>query len=100
MSSKSASLPEQRAGWIRPIRKALGLSLATVGKRAGIHRQNVLAFEKSEETEQIKIQNLRRIAEAMDCDFVYAIIPRQSAIVDVAMRYAKTNPPKERRHEP
>jgi predicted DNA-binding mobile mystery protein A len=88
MSVKSAAAPEPRSGWIRSVREALGLSLADVGKRVGLHRQNVLSLQKSEEREQITIRNLRRIADAMDCELVYYIIPKQKAIVGLARKCA------------
>jgi predicted DNA-binding mobile mystery protein A len=89
VSFKPAAAHEPKNGWIRLMREALGLSLADVAKRVGIHRQNVLSFQKSEETEHITIRNLRRIAEAMDCELVYYIIPRRKAIVDLARTYAE-----------
>lgn len=65
-----------KGGWIRAVRKARGLTQAAVAKRMDLHRQNVLQSEKAEESGQILLWNLRRIAEAMDCELVYAIIPR------------------------
>jgi predicted DNA-binding mobile mystery protein A len=95
MPVRSSSVPQR--GWIRSIREALGLSLSRVAKRAGIQRQNLLQFQISEERGQIKLANLRRIAEAMDCELVYAIIPKQTAIVDLATRCAEALTPSRNR---
>jgi predicted DNA-binding mobile mystery protein A len=73
-----------KGGWIRTVRRMRGLSLAAVAKRLDIHRQNVLQFEKSEEKGHILIGNLSRIAEAMECELVYAIVPKR--------RRTKANP--------
>ena len=73
-----------KGGWIRAVRKAHGLTLTAVAKRMGLHRQNVLQTEKAEESGQILLWNLRRMAEAMECELVYAIIPKR--------RRTKANP--------
>ena len=66
-----------KGGWIRAIRKMRGLSLTAVAKRLDLQRQNVFQFEKSEEQGHILIANLRRVADAMECELVYAIIPKR-----------------------
>jgi predicted DNA-binding mobile mystery protein A len=75
-----------KGGWIRAVRQARGLSLQGLAKRLGIQRQNVLQFEKSEERGHILLWNLKRIAEAMDCELVYAIIPKRGTPLDVTPR--------------
>lgn len=79
MSFKSGTEPQRNRGSIRLTRIALGLTLDSIAKRTGIRRQNVHQFEISEERGQIKLANLRRIAEAMDCELVYTIVPKQTA---------------------
>jgi predicted DNA-binding mobile mystery protein A len=71
---RSVSVP--KGGWIRAVRKARGLSLNAIAQRMDLHRQNIFQSEKAEERGQILLSNLRRIAEAMDCELVYAIIPK------------------------
>lgn len=65
-------------GWIRAIRDAIGMSGTQLGRRLGISPQSVDAIEKSEANGTIKIETLRRAAEAVDCTLVYALVPNAS----------------------
>ncbi len=75
-------------GWIRAIRDAIGMSGAQLGKRMGMTAQSVADLEKSEASGRIRLDTLRRAAEAMDCVVVYAIVPNTSltAMVDERAR--------------
>jgi predicted DNA-binding mobile mystery protein A len=77
------SLRAPKGGWIHAVRQARGLSLGSIAKRMDIHRQNVFQFEKSEERGQILLRNLRRIAAAMDCELIYAIVPKRDTMADL-----------------
>lgn len=76
-------------GWLRAVRQALGLSLEQVGRALGISRSHVLSFERSEAEERISLHNLRRVAEAMGCDLVYAIVPKSASIRELAEEPAR-----------
>jgi predicted DNA-binding mobile mystery protein A len=69
------SLPN--SGWIRDIREALGLSPTQFAKLLGISRQAFQKLEASEEKQTIELATLRRLAEAVNCRLVYAVIPNQ-----------------------
>lgn len=64
-------------GWIRAIRDALGMTRPQLARRMGITSQSVQAMEKSEGAARIQIETLRRAADALDCNLVYALVPRQ-----------------------
>lgn len=49
----------------------------------GIAQQSVSKFEKNELDEAITIKSLHKAAEAMDCKFVYAIIPNHGNLEDI-----------------
>ena len=79
----SSMKPESRyrpppKGWIRAIRDALGMSGAQLGQRMGVKAQSVADIEKSEASGTIQLKTLRRVAEALDCVAVYALIPKSS----------------------
>jgi predicted DNA-binding mobile mystery protein A len=76
--------PRPDAGWLASVREALGLTLEDVARRLGIGRANVLRFEKYEASERITLHNLHRVAEAMDCELVYALIPKSGSFEDLA----------------
>ncbi|MCU1491975.1 MAG: antitoxin, family [Acidimicrobiaceae bacterium] len=65
-------------GWIRAVREALGMSTSRLGQRMGVTRQAVLKFEKQEIEGSIGLSTLRRAAEALDCQLVYAFVPKNS----------------------
>src|SRR5580658_1628911 len=66
------------AGWIRAIRKSLGMTEAQLATRLGVRRATAQKIEASEARGSISIDTLRRAAEALDCTLVYALVPRQS----------------------
>jgi predicted DNA-binding mobile mystery protein A len=63
-------------GWIRAIREAVGISAAELGRILGTSRQLPLQFEKAEAEGSITLKSLRNVANALDCDLVYALAPR------------------------
>lgn len=70
----AAAVP--RAGWLRAIRTALGMSLEDLSSRLGTNRSSVLRIESSEARGSIQLDTLRKAAAALDCELVYALIPR------------------------
>jgi predicted DNA-binding mobile mystery protein A len=66
-------------GWVRAIREALGMSGPQLARRMGIRAaQSVEDMQKDEVSEVIKLQTLRKLAHALDCELVYALVPRKS----------------------
>jgi predicted DNA-binding mobile mystery protein A len=64
-------------GWLRAVRDALGLTTRQYAARLGVSQPQVVAYEKGEVEESISVANLRRAAEALDCELVYALVPRR-----------------------
>src|SRR5262245_6603734 len=64
-------------GWIKAIRQALGMSTAQLAMRVGVRQPSIVALEQSEARGTIEMATLRRIAEALDCKLVYALVPNQ-----------------------
>lgn len=85
---RQVSLPPPPKGWVRAIRDALGMTGAQLAQRLGVSAQTVDALEKSETAGTLQLKNLRRLAEAMDCTLVYALVPNTSLtrIVDERAR--------------
>ena len=65
-------------GWIRAIRDALGMSSTELASRMGVSQSTVPDLERSEVHDTIKLETLRRAADALDCDLVYVLLPRTS----------------------
>lgn len=64
-------------GWIRAIRDALGMTGAQLAARMHSTRQVIAKIENSEAKGTIQISTLRKMAEALDCTLVYALVPRR-----------------------
>lgn len=65
-------------GWISTLREAMGLTLADLALRLKVTPPAVRSFEIAEAEDRITLRSLRRTAEALDCDLVYAFVPRGS----------------------
>jgi predicted DNA-binding mobile mystery protein A len=84
-SSLRERLP--REGWVRGIRQSLGMSMRSFSRRIGFKEPaSVKELERNERVGTITLQTLRRAANAMDADFVYAIVPRKSLRETIATR--------------
>jgi predicted DNA-binding mobile mystery protein A len=69
-------IPRPSKGWIHSIRQALGVSSGELARRLGTSRQLPLQLEKGEVKDRITLKSLRAVANALDCDLVYALVPR------------------------
>ncbi len=78
--SQASGLPS--GGWIRRMRKALGMSGAALSRRLGGGRTQVANLERYEREEGVSLRNMREAAEAMGCRFVYAIVPPSGSNVE------------------
>ncbi len=89
--SRLPDLARPNKGWICALRNALGMSGADLAKRMGVSQQRVPAIERSEQNMTIKLDTLMRAAHALNCELVYALVPRtslDSMVADQARRRA------------
>lgn len=77
---------ERPETWLKAVRTAIGLSAAEMAKRLGVVKWDVYKLEKSEEKASIQIGTLRRAAEAMGCELVYAVVPKVGSMASIAAR--------------
>ncbi|MEK6201527.1 MAG: mobile mystery protein A [Desulfobulbaceae bacterium] len=63
-------------GWIRAVREALGMSGKQLAGRLHVSQPRVHKLEQSEPSGALTIRTMRQVAEALDCVFVYALVPR------------------------
>ena len=64
-------------GWIRAIRESLGMTNVQLARRVGRKPQTVLDLQARESAGTIQLNSLRELAQALDCEVVYAIVPRK-----------------------
>jgi predicted DNA-binding mobile mystery protein A len=65
-------------GWLRAIREALGMSGKQFARRLGVAPPRITALEKNEMSGSVTIKTMQQAADALECDFVYAIVPREN----------------------
>ena len=64
-------------GWIKAIREALGMSMEQLAGRLKIKQPSLVHLEQSEAKGTIELATLRRVAEALNCTLVYALVPNE-----------------------
>ena len=73
-----------RRGWIKAVRESLVMSQADLARRMGLTQAAVASMERSEAADKIQLDTLRRVADSLDCDLVYALVPHTG--LDSALR--------------
>jgi predicted DNA-binding mobile mystery protein A len=73
---RTLKLPRPQKGWIRALREAMGVSYTELGERLQASRSLAAQQEKAEVDDRITLKSLRACAAALDCDLVYAFVPR------------------------
>ena len=74
-------------GWLRAIREALGMSGKQFARRLGVAPPRITALEKNEMSGSVTIKTMQQAADALECDFVYAILPREN-LTDIVRKRA------------
>ena len=73
-------------GWIKAIRESLGMTTAQLARRMRIAQSSVVTLEHSEALGRIRLDTLQRVAAALDCQLVYALVPNQPLEAQVQSR--------------
>ena len=74
---RSSSFARPPRGWVKAIREALGMTTRQLARRIGVVQSRVVDIEKAEVTGSITLESLERAAHALDCELVYALLPRK-----------------------
>lgn len=67
-----------KSGWIRTIREVLGMSGTQLGERLQLTRNQISILERKEEEGTITLNQLQNLADGLNADLVYAVVPRKS----------------------
>lgn len=70
--------PRPARGWVNAIRNVLGMSAVQLAKRLGVTRAAVYQLEEREVSRSVTLKQLEKAAAALDCEIVYALVPRKS----------------------
>ncbi|MGO9318099.1 MAG: hypothetical protein ACLPXT_01700 [Terracidiphilus sp.] len=71
-------------GWLRRVRRAVGIPVAEMARRMGVGGSEVYRMEYAEDWGRITLRKLRRAAEALGCDLVYGLAPKDGTIAAIA----------------
>ncbi|HAZ14947.1 MAG: hypothetical protein A2X86_21455 [Bdellovibrionales bacterium GWA2_49_15] len=74
--------------WCKYVRLALGMSAGQLARRLGLAPNTVSEAEAREADGRLTINKLKEMANAMECDLVYAFIPRRP-LKDLVYQEAK-----------
>lgn len=66
-----------RAGWVRAVREALGMSAAQLAARLNVTRQTIRDLEHNEAAGKITLESLQKLAAALGCRVTYALVPEK-----------------------
>lgn len=79
---RDARLPVGPAGgWSSAIRAGLGMSSVAFAKRLGMTSAGARRLEQSEASQTITLASLRKLAQALDCELQYALVPQRPLTV-------------------
>lgn len=89
---KKSRKPVPPRGWIHFIRTSLGMTLEQLGRRLNLPKSNVSQIQSHEVSGTVTLNTLKKVAEALDCEFYYAFLPKSSlreTVKKQAQRYAR-----------
>lgn len=75
-----------RDGWVKTLRVALSMSAEQLANRLGLKRSRITQLENAEIHDAVTLRTLREAANAMECDLVYAIVPKGNATLEDILR--------------
>jgi predicted DNA-binding mobile mystery protein A len=76
-----------RTGWIKCIRQALKMKSSQLADRLNISQGALSELEKREETGALTLKKLEEAAEALNCEVIYYLLPKES-LEDVVEKQA------------
>jgi transcriptional regulator with XRE-family HTH domain len=81
------------AGWLRTVREALGMSRRAVAEKLDVSPAAVRDYEVAEANDTITLATLRRMAGAMGCEVVCALVPRHDRSFSEVAPSPRDRPP-------
>jgi predicted DNA-binding mobile mystery protein A len=72
-------------GWLRQVRQVSGITASDVAGRMRVTQKSVFRLEMAEKSGTITLKALRRAADALECDVVYAVVPRERTLYSKAV---------------
>ncbi|MBI4417576.1 MAG: mobile mystery protein A [Ignavibacteriales bacterium] len=76
-------------GWINAIRMSLNMSLAQLARRLKKNPVTIQGMENREANHSITLKKLIEVGEALDLQFVYGFIPKESSLAKMIEKRAE-----------
>ncbi|OGT36625.1 MAG: transcriptional regulator [Gammaproteobacteria bacterium RIFCSPHIGHO2_12_FULL_38_14] len=73
-------------GWVRSVRKALGMTIKQLAKRLDVNASRVVKIEMSEPEGALTLRTMQEVAEQLGCIFTYQFLPKTSLEESVRQR--------------
>lgn len=80
----AAKKNSHRTDWLREVRQALGITVTELAHEMKVNRSAIFRIEKREKRKRSSLETLNRMAEAMGCKVVYAVIPKVGTFDELA----------------
>ena len=74
-AEQTCGLQVPHEGWLTTMRKALGMSVPLLARRAGVTKAAIYQAERKERERGITIRQMEKLADSLGGHFVYAIVP-------------------------
>lgn len=80
VEANKAAWPEilKQKSWLRSLRKAQGIKGLEFAERLGVSPARVSVMERDELQGAVTLKMMHRAAKALDCEFVYLLVPKKS----------------------
>lgn len=76
LTNYSQAIQRPRIGWLKTIRKTLGMPARYLAKRLNKSTDRIYQLEHMEVKGAVTLKALQEVADAMGCDLVYAFVPK------------------------
>ena len=63
-------------GWVKTIRKALGMTSIQLAKNCNVSKQRILRIQQDEISGHTTLATLEKVAEQLGCKLIYAFVPK------------------------
>lgn len=77
---------QPRAGWIKTLRVALGMSVEQLANRLGLTRGRITQLENAEINDAVTLRTLKEAANALGCELIYAIVPKGNSTLESILK--------------
>ncbi|MCW8831358.1 MAG: helix-turn-helix domain-containing protein [Gammaproteobacteria bacterium] len=68
----------QQKSWLRGLRQAQGLKGVEMARRMAVSPARISMLEGDEARGAVTLKMMQKAAQALDCEFVYAVIPKKA----------------------